>query len=391
MFCVKRFLRSDNLKVPVEPIFTEYLHTKASQAGIPLSGTFELTPCCNMACKMCYVRLTRQQQESIAPLRTAEEWISLGQRAKEQGMLYLLLTGGEPFLRPDFKQILSALHKMGLIISINTNGTLIDEETVEWLKESPPVRMNITLYGASDETYDRLCGNPKGFTQVTKAIRLLKDAGITIKLNCSLTPHNAADLEAIFEFARKEDLLVQAGSYMFPPLRRDESMVGKNERFTAEEAAYYSARISCLMSGEEAFLQRMKENAPVSLSGDLNDDCPDLPTEGDGMRCRAGKCSFWVTWDGKFLPCGMFPTAKAENIFDVEFLPAWQKVRAYAQSIRLPAKCSGCKIKDVCRTCAAMVLAETGEFAQTPTYRCVMAENYPAACRQVEAELLGNK
>ena len=182
------------MRRPVEPMLTEYLHTKASRLGIPLNGTFELTPLCNMNCRMCYVRMDREQQESIAPLRTAEEWLELGRTAKERGMTYLLLTGGEPFLRPDFRQIMQGLHRMGFVMSINSNGTLIDESTVEWLKETPPVRINITLYGASDETYGRLCRNPRGFTQVTKAIRLLKEAGILVKLNCSVTPYNAGDL-----------------------------------------------------------------------------------------------------------------------------------------------------------------------------------------------------
>ena len=344
-----------------------------------------------MACKMCYVRLTRSQQEAIGPLHSAEDWISLGRRAKEQGMLYLLLTGGEPFLRPDFRQILSGLHHMGLIISINTNGTLIDEEVVSWLKETPPARMNITLYGASDETYARLCDNPRGFTQVTNAIRLLKDAGIAVKLNCSLTPHNADDLEAIFAFAEREELILQAGSYMFPPLRRDESMVGRNERFTAEEAAYHSARISCFMHGEDAFLKHMREDAAKMLMDEPNADCPEIPCEGEGMRCRAGKCSFWVTWNGKLLPCGMFPPGKAENVFETEFMPAWQNVRNFAQTIRLPAKCSACEIRDVCKTCAAMVLSETGEFSRVPQYRCDMATGYGVACKQLEAELLARR
>ena len=243
------------IQIPVEPQITEFLHSKASRLGIPLSGTFELTPCCNMACKMCYVRMTRSEQEAIRPLRSAAEWIELGRQAKEQGMLYLLLTGGEPFLRPDFREILQGLHRQGLIISINSNGTLIDEETVAWLKQSPPTRINITLYGGSDATYDRLCGNPRGFTQVTRAIELLQEAGISIKLNCSLTPHNAEDLEAIFAFAREHHLLVQATSYMFPPVRRDAGMVGMNERFTPEEAAYQAARIVCQLNGEDAFLR----------------------------------------------------------------------------------------------------------------------------------------
>ena len=91
------------INIPIEPPVTEYLHAKAAKLGIPLSGTFELTPCCNMSCKMCYVRMTKQQQEAIAPLRSACEWLELGRQAKEGGLLYLLLTGGEPFLRPDFK------------------------------------------------------------------------------------------------------------------------------------------------------------------------------------------------------------------------------------------------------------------------------------------------
>ena len=207
---------------------------------------------------------------------------------------------------------------------------------VEWLKETPPVRINITLYGASDETYARLCGNPQGFTQVTRAIRLLKEAGISVKINCSLTPYNADDLEGIFEFCREEQLIIQATSYMFPPLRRDASRVGQNDRFTSVEAAYYSAKIESLLNGEEAFLERMEQKKLEGLSVDSGDDCLDMDngqnektgrqsTEGDGIRCRAGKCSFWVTWDGRFLPCGMLPGENAPNVFETGFDEAWDQ------------------------------------------------------------------
>ena len=87
---------------PVAPAVTEYLYRKASAAGVALSGTFELTPLCNMDCKMCYVRLSRQDQEAMGPLADAEQWLKLGLEAKEAGMLYLLLTGGEPFPIPSF-------------------------------------------------------------------------------------------------------------------------------------------------------------------------------------------------------------------------------------------------------------------------------------------------
>lgn len=74
------------VNIPVEAPMTEYLHAKASRLHIPLSGTFELTPVCNMACRMCYVRMTKAQQEALHPLRTAEEWLELGKTAKDRGM-----------------------------------------------------------------------------------------------------------------------------------------------------------------------------------------------------------------------------------------------------------------------------------------------------------------
>ena len=385
----------------VEPVITEYLHIKASRLGIPLNGTFELTPLCNMNCRMCYVRMDRKQQEAVRPLRTAEEWLVLGEEAKERGMTYLLLTGGEPFMRPDFRQIMQGLHRMGFVLSINSNGTMINEETVEWLKETPPVRINITLYGASDETYGRLCQNPRGFTQVTKAIHLLKEAGILVKLNCSVTPYNAEDLEQIFSFAEKEKLVVQATSYMFPPLRRDASKVGWNDRFSAEESARQEAWINVYQNGREAYLKYMESEEMAALSGDIEEDCMmvgeedrDEDThekEGDRIRCRAGKCSFWVTWDGRFLPCGMLPGENALNVFEAGFDAAWEQTQAEAAAIRLPVRCSTCSLKDKCRACAAMVYTESGNYHDVPLYRCQMAHAYEGACRQVEKEIRQEK
>lgn len=372
-------------KIPVEPRITEYLHRRASLKRIPLNGAFELTPVCNMNCKMCYVRMSKEQQEAIRPLRTKEEWLALGEEAKKRGLLYLLLTGGEPFLRNDFKEILAGLHKMGFVISINSNGTLINEEVIEWLKETPPVRINMTLYGASDETYARLCSNPKGFTQVTKAIHLLKEAGIQVKLNCSLTPYNASDFEEIVAFAQKEELIIQPTSYMFPPLRKDASRIGENDRFSPEDAAYYAAKAEVLLNGEEDYLERMKTKELV-LPVESEEDC--LETEGIGITCRAGKCSFWITWDGRMLPCGMLPGEDIEDTFKIGFDEAWERTKRASDAIRIPAKCGDCSLREQCRPCAAMCYTENGEFCKIPDYRCKMAYAYPDACKKVEQEIL---
>ena len=249
---------------------------------------------------------------------------------------------------------------------------MIDEATVAWLKNCPPVRINISLYGASNETYARLCGNPKGFTQVTNAIALLKHAGISVKLNCSLTPHNAQDLQDMVRYANENDLLLQVATYMFPPVRKDSTMTGNNDRFSPEDAAYYMAYAEYLTSGEAGFSE-----------GEIS--TADEPCEGDGVRCRAGRCSFWITWQGNMTPCGMFPTQGSPNVFDIPFQTAWEQVKRDTAQIRLPAKCAACSAKDTCRACAAMVITESGRFDAVPQYRCDMMHAYHQQRRKCHA------
>jgi len=367
---------------PIVPAITEYLYRKSALSGVPISGTFELTPVCNMDCKMCYVRMSRQQQEAVSPLATAEQWLELAGQCRDAGMLYLLVTGGEPFLHPQIRQILTGLHKMGFVVSINSNGTLIDEETVAWLREVPPSRINISLYGASNDTYSALCGEPKGFDRTTKAIRLLKEAGIQVKLSISATPFNAKDLPAVVEYAKKNDLVVQVATYMFPPLRRDPAMVGKNQRFTPQEAAWYTAYADYLIYGREDFLRNAEK---LTCPGYPEEDCAEV---GEGIRCRAGKCSFWVTWEGKLLPCGMLAMPDAPNVFAQPFMQAWEAVRTESARICLPAKCTGCPVREACKACAAMVLTETGGFERVPEYRCQMAQALYTERKRLASQLL---
>ncbi|MDO4491089.1 MAG: radical SAM protein [Lachnospiraceae bacterium] len=382
------------IQMPVEPQVTDYLHRKAAAKGIPLNGTFELTPCCNMACRMCYVRMTEQERRAAGELISAKDWLTLAEQAREKGMLYLLLTGGEPFLRRDIREIIEGLHQMGFVLTMNTNATLIDETVMEWLVKVPPTRMNITLYGASDATYERLCGNPRGFTQATHAIRLLKEAGINIKINCSVTPYNKEDLEELFEYCRREGLNWQPTSYMFPPLRRDEDSIGINDRFSPEEAAYYSAKLEALNYGKERYIAMVEGRG--ELPAPPMDDCLDTDAEGTGISCRVGRCCFWVTWQGIIMPCGMFPSSYGTQLrigseSGVSFAEAWDTIHSQAMAIRLPAKCSSCELKGICHPCAAMCVTETGHFDRVPEYRCQMSQAYRDQCRILAEELKNQK
>lgn len=341
-----------------ETLISAYLHQRANEAGVPLAGTFELTPRCNFSCRMCYVH------ENVSPSleMSAQEWIELGRTARDAGMLFLLLTGGEPMLRKDFAQIYSELRKLGLMITINTNGSLLTDEILDAFLRYPPTRVNITLYGGSSETYRSLCGNP-AFETVTANILRLVDAQIPVKINCTVTPYNAHDAVKIHDFAKEHQLQIQSTCYMYPPVRVNGCQYGEAPaRFTSEDAAKYM-----LLCREQTLTP---EQLAASVYSPVEDDC--TRECGDPMSCRAGRTTFWVTWDGKLMPCGTFPTTGSYDLKTMGFLQAWQRIRQDILQVRMPKECAGCGLKNRCIACAAACVAESGDTTIKPEYICRM-------------------
>lgn len=354
----------------VRPTLYRYLFRKASRLKTPLSGAFEISPLCNMDCKMCYIKMTKEEMNKVGRQRTIDEWIDIAKQAKEMGTLFILITGGEPFLQKDFKELYIKLYNMGFVISINTNATLISEKDIEWLSKYKPMRVNVTLYGSSNETYKRLCNNEKGFDQATRGIKLLQEASIPVKINASMTPYNEQDLEGIFDFGKKNNLYVQATSYMYPPVRKDENSVGKNKRFTAKEAAINLVRIKRLRMNDDDFITYAENfKNGISINDEMIDECMDA--EGESMKCRAGISTFWISWDGKMMPCGMM-NKPAYYPFEIGFKEAWHKIVEESSKIRLPIECSSCKNRGVCKSCAATSIAEEGDSVKKPLYMCNM-------------------
>lgn len=352
---------------------SDQLYSKAALRKIPLSGTFELSPLCNFACRMCYVRKTPAEVKAHGrPMLAYEDWFRIAREGKEQGLLFLLLTGGEPLLWPRFWELYAELVDMGMLVAINTNGSLIDEEAIARFVRRPPRRVNITLYGGSDGTYAELCGAKGVFDKVRWAVRSLKEAGIPVKLNCSLTPRNAADLEAITAFAKELQLQLDLATYMFPPIRRDPDAVGVNDRFTPAETARYRLKGLALQQGEEAcrgYLAQVRQGSAEPPG--LEEGCYD-PIDGK-VRCRAGSASFWVTWDGFVTACGMMPEPRVE-LAHRPFAQVWRELTEQTDELRLSGVCARCANRAVCHPCAAMAAAETGTPQGVPTYLCHVVE-----------------
>jgi radical SAM protein with 4Fe4S-binding SPASM domain len=150
----------------------------------------------------------------------------------------------------------------------------------------------------------------------------------------------------------------------------------------AEFMFNYMAYSEYLLLGRERFLAQ-GANCP-----EPNDPAEQCGQAGEGVRCRAGRCSFWITWQGNMLPCGMFPTETNLNVFRDAFPVAWEQVKKDTAAIRLPGQCAACSAKDSCHTCAAMVITESGSFQKLPQYRCDMIRAYKAQWDRVKEEIL---
>jgi radical SAM protein with 4Fe4S-binding SPASM domain len=363
-----------------EPYIATYLHSKGRRLGLPIAGNFELTARCNFNCPMCYVHQSAESVEAAGGELTAAQWLDIAAAAQKKGMVFALLTGGEPLVRKDFFEIYDGMKKLGLLISINTNGSMLSGEILERFIQDPPARFNISLYGGSNETYRDMCGLP-AYDRVKENIRALRKAGISVSLNLSITPYNCHDLQRIYADAVELDVNVRASNYMYPPIRINGEQYGCGNRMTAEEAARCGVEWDVLRFTEEEFALRAKN---MELLADMDrDGCP--MEEGEGIRCRAGTSSFWVTWDGRILPCGMM-TKPSIDLLGLGFDAAWEQLRVATAEIRMPAACGSCSHKDICGVCAAVCLTETGRFDGVPEYVCEKARHTVRLTKQAFAE-----
>lgn len=370
----------------IENLLENHLYTRAAQKRIPISGTFELLPVCNLDCKMCYVKKSMSEVRQLGGLRSADEWIALGRKAVDAGMLFLLLTGGEPFLFPEFRRLYTALHAMGLAIDINSNGTLIDEEQVTWLRQLPPRHVKISLYGASEDSYRRLCGSGEAFHRTLRAFRLLKDAGIMVYSSITVTPANFHELDDMLALCASYDIPVKATSYMYPPHRSNQAHIHEAYRLTPEQAAQATFAIARHNNSEVMFADQAREYTAEAYQ-QLPPSCS---CECGHLTCRAGSCTFWITWRGKMIPCAMMEFGQAPVMDGMDFLDCWYGIVDIASRIATPAECTVCPARKSCYACAAAAYCETGNTNIRPDYPCRMTAEYMRLMKQYADSLSEN-
>ena len=335
-------------QIDLERIIVE----RASVRGIPISVKFELTPTCNLKCAMCNIWLSPKRMEELGGLRSLEEWKRTAQELKKLGSLFFLLSGGEPLLYPEFSELYSFLAKEGFFITINTNGTLITPSIAKLWKEYLPRRVNITLYGASENTYEKLCRNRNGFKQCLNGLRLLKEYGIPVKINMSLVKENIHEYEEMMHIAEDLGFPVEADSYMICESRSlcQPARDINNHRITPEQCAEYSIKQIMYEKGE------MYPEAAKHFIKDIESGIF-MVHEPQGLTCRAAQTSCWIDFRGMMLPCNLMEDF-AFSLHDYSVAEAWQRIRAVRQEVEKMSDCIDCKLKAICSICWAKAKME---------------------------------
>lgn len=342
---------------------------------IPASGTFELTARCNFQCKMCYVCKLPNDKEAIESELSASQWTDIARQAREAGLLFLVLTGGEIFARKDFSEIYDQLSEMGFNITLFTNGSLITKEKAKWLAKKPPSKVSITLYGASPETYEKVTGHKDSFYKVMDAIRYLKDEGVVVELKTTVIKANSEEFHQISKIARDFGVGLGVVNYVSP---RREGIGSEPEfnRLSALEIAKYEKMVE--KYNLEQYLNSIGENiSKVRINEDIMEDTlltENKIEEDSAFKCLSGKCGFWITWNGKLSPCGLLDKPYALPLED-GFSKSWKMLKNFCLQVPKSMECINCELKDNCMACPARLMTETGYFDKPAKYLCEMAKH----------------
>ncbi len=332
-------------------MFQDGMLRHARENNIPYKGTFELTPACSMKCRMCYMRLDPPQIRAQGRELTTAEWIRLGQMALDAGTFDLLLTGGEPMLRPDFAEIYTALSDMGFLLRVFTNATLVTDEILNLFRERPPQAMEITLYGASAETYRKIGGWADGYGRAVAAVEALNAFLPSLKLKTTLVRDNADDFAALLRFANDRGLRLEPTTMPFPAVRGACS-TAREERLTVDELLAFHEKNGLAIAGEDC-------------------GAPD-PEDRKALFCDAGLCTYSILWNGDMVACTVDddPARPIGRPLEEGFDAAFAKLKGFRCGKVLPEPCKACPCYGECGCCAVHHRIESGAYDRRAQYVC---------------------
>jgi radical SAM protein with 4Fe4S-binding SPASM domain len=335
-----------------------------------ISFDMEVTARCNNNCRHCYINLPAGDKEAKKKELSLEEIGEIGDEAVALGALWCLITGGEPLLREDFPDIYLSLKKKGLLISVFTNATLVTKEHIKLFKAYPPRDIEVSVYGVSKESYERVTRRSGSFAAFRQGLALLLENGLNVRLKAMALRSNVYELSEIARFCKERT----KDYFRFDPflhLRYDGNPI-RNTEIMAER-----------LSPEE--IVALEKSDPERFQA-LEEGCNKLifpqsayPPGNHLFQCGAGIASFSLSYDGLFHLC---PSLwHPDCVYDVKqgtLTDAWQGFIPQVREKRSESRefldtCQKCPLINLCMWCPAHAYLETGELDAPVTYFCQVA------------------
>lgn len=340
---------------------------------IPRLVFWELTSACNLKCVHC--RACPIYQRSPEDL-TTEEGKTLIEQIASFAKPVLVLSGGEPLVRPDVFELARHGASMGLRIALATNGTLVTPEVARQIKDSGIQRVSVSIDGASAKSHDEFRRVPGAFDEAWRGIEIIKAAGVPFQINTTVTKHNIAEIPDILNLAIERGavalhifLLVPTGcgkeiadDEMIEPREYERVL---NWFYDRSKDVKIGLKATCAPHYFRIMRQRAKEEG-IRITPEIHGF--EAMTKG----CLAGSAVCFVSHKGEVYPCGYLPVS-AGNVRNQHFKDIWESAevfRVLRDEDNLQGKCGYCEFRRVCMGCRARAYAYTGDYLDPEPY-CV--------------------
>ncbi len=336
---------------------------------VPLMGMLEITSRCNLRCVHCYLGPQEEQHRKRAAEMSTQEVNGVLDQMAEAGTIYLTLTGGDPMMRPDFPQIYRHARERGLIVSVFCDGILVTDRIVELFLELPPSQVEISIYGATPETYEAITRVPGSWPKFRAGIERLRAAGIRTGLKSVLMTLNRHEMGDMERLATEWGMPFRYDSAIFPCLP-DRSAEPLDLRVPPAEAVAIELSSPKRLKGLADYLEK-------------HDNLPGTP---ELYQCGAGLTAFYMDPFGQVSPC-LMTTKYRYGVRDHEggFGARWRDDVSKIRSLRSENPdhgCTSCGVRAVCTGCSAFFALETGREDVKSEYVCETTQHRVKALRQ---------
>ena len=331
---------------------------KLQKTKTPVSINFELTARCNNNCRHCYINLPESDLKAESSELSIKEIENIADQAVSNGVLWCLITGGEPLLRSDFPEIYLMLRKKGLLVSVFTNACLINGKHIKLFKKYKPRELEVTVYGVTEKTYEKVSGIKGSYKQFRDGLDLLLTNDIPVSLKAMAIHSNVHEIEEIAEFCSKHS----KKKFKFDPFlhKRYDRDKERNKKILSER----------LSKDEIVRIEHnnfARKNALIEACDQLIFD-QDIDSLGRVFTCGVLKNGFEISYDGKLRLCSsLLHPDYVRDLRKMSLMDAYKEIakniiNARSDNKEYLNKCNKCKIINLCYFCPANSYLETGKL-----------------------------